>query len=169
MAASLNPALRANKKINDVFVMGSTATGKSKLAIHLALHLSSEVINADKMQVYNCLDILTNKMTPKERGLVTHHLIGVVGHPDADFSANDFNRAATTSITDVAARGKLPMVAGNSNSFIEALVDDPACEFRSKHKMCFLRVDVDIDVLHSFVTDRVDEMVECGVVEEVSA
>lgn len=80
-----------------------------------------------------------------------------------DFSADDFLRAA---IADVAASGKLPMVAG---SFVEALVDDPAGEFRSKHKMCFLWVDADIDVLQSFVAHLVDEMVEGGVVEEVRA
>lgn len=78
MTASLYPALHANKKTNCVFVMGATGTGMLKLAISIALHFSGEIINSDKMQVYNSLDVFTNKVTPKKREL-PHHLIGVVG------------------------------------------------------------------------------------------
>lgn len=65
--ASLSPALHGGKKVQVVFVMLTTGTGKSKLAIDLALHFFGEVINSDKMQVYKGLDVLTSKVTPEER------------------------------------------------------------------------------------------------------
>ncbi|KAD6120149.1 hypothetical protein E3N88_11420 [Mikania micrantha] len=67
----------------------------------------------------------------------------------------------------IVGRGKLPIIVGGSNSFIEALVDDQNHEFRSCYDVCFLWVDVAMHVLHGFVSDRVDRMVAAGMVEEV--
>ncbi len=65
-----------------VVVLGSTASGKSKLAIDLAKHVGGEVISADSMQVYEGLDILTNKATEEEMQGIPHYMIGVVNRSE---------------------------------------------------------------------------------------
>jgi adenylate isopentenyltransferase (cytokinin synthase) len=105
-----------------VVVMGATGTRKSKLAINLARRLGGEVVNSDKMQVYDGLDVVTNKVTKEECMGVPHHLINGV-HPDADFTASDFCAHATRAVDLITERGLLPIIAGGSNSYIEELVD----------------------------------------------
>ncbi|KAK1278822.1 hypothetical protein QJS04_geneDACA003405 [Acorus gramineus] len=149
-----------------IIVMGATGTGKSRLSIDLALRLNGEVINSDKIQVYKGLDIVTNKITPSDARGVPHHLLSVI-NPRADFTALDFCARATDALDSITARGALPIVAGGSNAYIEALVDGPG--FRSRYECCFLWVDVHAPVLHEFVRERVDQMVVQGMVEEVRA
>lgn len=148
-----------------VVVMGATATGKSKLAIDLALRFDGEVVNSDKIQVHDGLDVATNKVTADESAGVPHHLIGGV-HPDADYTAADFCRDATRAVESVIARGRVPIIAGGSNRYLEALLDgEPG--FRRRYDCCFLWVDADLPVLHWYIQDRVDCMVEQGLVGEV--
>ncbi|KAF0933176.1 hypothetical protein E2562_016125 [Oryza meyeriana var. granulata] len=151
-----------------VVVMGATGTGKTRLAVDLALQFGGEVINADKMQVYRGLDVATNKVTADECAGVPHHLIGVA-HPDDEFTAEDFRREASCVAGEVTARGRLPIIAGGSNSYIEELVDGDRRSFRDRYDCCFLWVDVQLPVLHGFVGRRVDEMCGRGLVDEVAA
>ncbi|KAL5222388.1 hypothetical protein ABZP36_027101 [Zizania latifolia] len=145
--------------------MGATATGKSKLAIDLALRFGGEVINSDKVQVHDGLDVVTNKVMGDERAVVPHHLIGGV-HPDADYEVADFRGDATRAVESVLARGRVPVVAGGSNRYLEALLDgEPG--FRRQHDLCFLWVDAELRVLDQYICDRVDGMVEQGLVGEV--
>nr|XP_043611272.1 adenylate isopentenyltransferase 3, chloroplastic-like [Erigeron canadensis] len=157
---------RRPQKEKVVVVMGATGTGKSRLAIHLATRNNGEIINSDKMQVYEGLDIATNKVTDEECEGVPHHLIGIVD-PNADFTASDFIRTSSLAMKSIVGRGKLPIIAGGSNSFIEALIDDKNYEFRSRYDVCFVWVDVAMPVLQQFVSGRVDKMVDAGLVEEV--
>ncbi|KAL9235449.1 hypothetical protein vseg_010207 [Gypsophila vaccaria] len=76
-----------------IAIMGPTGSGKSKLAIDLATHFPIEVINADSMQVYLGLDVLTNKVTSFEQKGVPHHLLGTIS-PNVEFSSKDFRDAA---------------------------------------------------------------------------
>uniref|UniRef100_J3MJF2 Adenylate isopentenyltransferase n=1 Tax=Oryza brachyantha TaxID=4533 RepID=J3MJF2_ORYBR len=99
MAPSLPPPLvsvnrNMGAKHKAVVVMGATGTGKTRLAVDLALRFGGEVINSDKMQVYRGLDVATNKVTAEECAGVPHHLIGVA-HPDEEFTAEDFRREAS--------------------------------------------------------------------------
>ncbi|XP_031495625.1 adenylate isopentenyltransferase 5, chloroplastic-like [Nymphaea colorata] len=155
-----------HRKDKVVVVMGATGTGKSRLAVDLAKKFHAEVINADKMQVYDGLDVVTNKMTVQEQCGVPHHLLGGVD-PEAEFSAANFRALASASIDGIIRRGRLPIVAGGSNSYIKALVSDETSLFRLQYDCCFLWVDVSLPVLHKFVSDRVDRMVRAGLVEEV--
>ncbi|PWA69407.1 isopentenyl transferases protein [Artemisia annua] len=155
-----------SQKDKVVVVVGATGTGKSRLSIDLATRYSAEIINSDKIQVYEGLDIVTNKMTYEECEGVPHHLLGIVD-PEADFTAQNFVSTASLTMKSIVGRGKLPIIAGGSNSFIEALIDDQNYEFRSRYDVCFLWVDVAMPVLHRFVSDRVDRMVSAGIVEEV--
>jgi adenylate dimethylallyltransferase (cytokinin synthase) len=152
-----------------VVVLGATGTGKSRLAVDLALRFGGEVINSDKIQVYQGLDVATNKVTEEECAGVPHHLIGVVDRPDDEFTAADFRREASSSACAIAARGLLPIVAGGSNSFVKELVDGDHQAFRDRFDCCFLWVDVQLPVLHGHVALRVDDMLLRGLAEEVAA
>ncbi|XP_042452099.1 tRNA dimethylallyltransferase 2-like [Zingiber officinale] len=105
-----------------VVVMGATGAGKSRLAIDLASHLSGvEIVNADSMQVYRGLDVLTNKVPVPERNGVPHHLLGCID-PSVGFTSRDFRDLAIPIIDDVLLREGLPVVVGGTNYYIQALV-----------------------------------------------
>ncbi|KAL4038719.1 hypothetical protein IC575_002343 [Cucumis melo] len=154
--------LRKLQKEKVVFVIGATGTGKSRLSIDIATQFPSEVINSDKMQVYHGLDIVTNKITKQEQCGVPHHLLGII-NPFLDFSASNFSDMAMLSLDAISSHDRLPIIAGGSNSYIEALIDS---NFRLKYECCFLWVDVSMQVLQSFVSERVDKMVANGMVDE---
>ncbi|XP_022142687.1 tRNA dimethylallyltransferase 2 isoform X2 [Momordica charantia] len=119
---SADPAMglgRAKPKV--VVIMGPTGSGKSRLAIDLASHFPVEIINADSMQVYQGLDVLTNKLPPEDQNGVLHHLLGTVS-PDVEFTAKDFRDSAIPVIDDIISRGCLPMIVGGTNYYIQALV-----------------------------------------------
>ncbi|KAF8050968.1 hypothetical protein N665_1844s0009 [Sinapis alba] len=149
-----------------VVIMGATGTGKSRLSVDLATRFPAEIINSDKIQVHQGLDIVTNKITTEESCGVPHHLLGVLP-PEADLTAVNFRHMANLSVESILSRGKLPIIVGGSNSYVEALVDDEYYKFRSRYDCCFLWVDVALPVLHGFVYERVDKMVAKGMVEEV--
>ncbi|KAL7220620.1 hypothetical protein ACSBR2_013491 [Camellia fascicularis] len=140
--------LSRKDKAKVVVVMGPTGTGKSRLSIDLATQFRAEIVNSDKMQVYKGLDIVADKLTNEERRGIPHH--------------------ASLAVEAIQRRDRLPIIAGGSNSYIRALVSD-GIEFRSKYDCCFLWVDVSLPVLHSFVSDRADRMVEIGLVDEIRA
>ncbi|KAJ9543672.1 hypothetical protein OSB04_023379 [Centaurea solstitialis] len=154
------------QKQHVVFIMGATGTGKSRLSIDIATRYSGEIINSDKMQVYKGLDIVTNKITEPEKRGVPHHLLGEID-PETDFTTQDFRHHALSAIRWVVRLNKVPVIVGGSNSFIEALVEDPVSSFRSKYECCFLWLDVSLPVLCSYVEKRVDQMVDAGLVDEV--
>ncbi|KAJ9676097.1 hypothetical protein PVL29_024882 [Vitis rotundifolia] len=148
-----NPRRRKEKV---VFVMGATGTGKSKLSIDLATRCPAEIINSDKMQVYKGLHIVTNKVTEEECRGVPHHLLAIAD-TITNFTAMDFCHHASLAIQSITARNRHLIIAGGSNSFIEALVTDVP-EFKSRYECCFLWV-------HRFVSERVDRMVEAGLAD----
>ncbi|KAL7254697.1 hypothetical protein ACSBR1_008945 [Camellia fascicularis] len=149
-----------------VFIMGATGTGKSRLSIDLATNFPAEIINSDKIQIYRGLDIVTNKITNLERQGVPHHLLGDFD-PDSNFTARDFCYHALEAIEKIVRSGRIPIIVGGSNSFIEALVEYPDFKFKSQYDCCFIWLDVSLAVLHSFVSKRVDQMVDAGIVDEV--
>ncbi|KAJ7977435.1 Adenylate isopentenyltransferase [Quillaja saponaria] len=149
-----------------VVVMGATGTGKSRLSIDLAKRFPAEIINSDKMQVYEGLDIVTNKVTNAEQRGVPHHLLGTQ-NPNSDFTVTNFCDKASFAIESILGRGQLPIIVGGSNSYLEALLDDDDYKFRSRYDLCFLWIDVSMPILHSFVSERVDQMVENGMINEL--
>ncbi|CAH0390374.1 unnamed protein product [Bemisia tabaci] len=104
-----------------IVVLGATGTGKSKLAIELALKFNGEIISADSMQVYKKLDIITNKVTPEERNLVPHHIIDFLS-PLKRYSVVEFRNHALKTIDEIVERKKIPIVVGGTNYYIEALL-----------------------------------------------
>ncbi len=111
-----------------VVVVGPTASGKSALAVDLALRLTAagrpaEIVNADSMLVYRGMDIGTAKPTPAERRGVPHHLVDVLEVTEAATVA-DFQRLARAAIADTRQRGVVPVVVGGSALYIRAIVDE---------------------------------------------
>lgn len=105
-----------------VIVLGPTAVGKSRVAVDLALRFGGEVVSGDSTQVYRGFDIGTDKTGPADRRGVPHHLIDIVG-PEVQYTAADFVRDALAAAGGIAARGRLPIVAGGTGLYIKALVD----------------------------------------------
>jgi tRNA dimethylallyltransferase len=103
-------------------VAGPTASGKSSLAIALALEFGGEIISCDSVAVYREFEIGTAKPSLEERARVPHHLIDVVS-PDAWFTAGDYARQARAAAADIAARGRLPIVCGGTGLYLRAMLD----------------------------------------------
>jgi tRNA dimethylallyltransferase len=108
-----------------VAVVGATATGKSDLAVELALRLGGEVVNADSMQLYRGMDVGTAKLTEAERRGVPHHLLGVW---DVRVAANvaDYQRLVRPQLLEIAARGRPAVLVGGSGLYVRAALDDLA-------------------------------------------
>ena len=109
-------------------LVGPTATGKSSLAIELALRYPAtgrraEVVNADSMLLYRGMDIGTAKPPIAERRGVPHHLIDVLDVTETSTVA-DFQRLARNAIADCRSRGVVPIVVGGSALYVRAIVDD---------------------------------------------
>ncbi|KAK3019848.1 hypothetical protein RJ639_004093 [Escallonia herrerae] len=161
----MEPFIPWRRKDKVVIVMGATGTGKSRLSIDLATRFPAEIVNSDKMQVYKGLDIVTNKVTEEECHGVPHHLLGLLD-PNVDFTAMDYCHHASHVLESIVRRDRIPIIVGGSNSYIKALVNDHA-EFQSKYECCFLWVDVALPILYSFVSKRVDRMLDAGLMDEV--
>jgi tRNA dimethylallyltransferase len=104
-----------------VAVVGPTASGKSALALRLARARSGEIVSCDSLQVYRGLDIGSAKPTPEERAEVRHHLVDVAD-PGEAFSAAAYARLARAALGEIAARGRLAIVAGGTGLYLRALL-----------------------------------------------
>lgn len=102
-----------------IAVVGPTASGKTALAITLAECLSGEIVSCDSMQIYRGMDIGTAKATAAEQARVPHHLIDVVD-PDQSYSAADYAAAASTAVSDIVGRGRVPIFCGGTGLYLEA-------------------------------------------------
>lgn len=103
-------------------IVGPTAVGKTALAIALAQKFNGEIISGDSMQVYRHLDIGTAKATAAEQAQATHHLIDVKD-VDQQFTVAQFVAAAQELIPAITARGHLPIIAGGTGFYLQALFD----------------------------------------------
>ena len=102
-------------------VVGPTASGKSALSLRLAEALGGEIISCDSMQIYRGMDIGTAKPTPDERKRVPHHLIDVVS-PDEPFSCAAYKALAETAVSDVLARGGVPIFCGGTGLYLDSVL-----------------------------------------------
>lgn len=103
-------------------VLGSTGTGKSELAVELARRFRGEVVNADAMQLYAGLPIITNKITPDEQKGVPHHLLGHIPLSESPWDADTYAREAARTIAEIRARGNLPIVVGGTQYYVDPLL-----------------------------------------------
>ncbi|WP_173426343.1 tRNA (adenosine(37)-N6)-dimethylallyltransferase MiaA [Amycolatopsis orientalis] len=109
--------------IRPVAVVGPTATGKTALAVELALALGGEVVNADALQLYRGMDIGTAKATAEERRGVPHHLLDVLDVTETA-SVAAYQRDARQCVEKLLAAGRVPILTGGSGLYVQAVLDD---------------------------------------------
>jgi tRNA dimethylallyltransferase len=103
-------------------IVGPTGIGKSHVAFELARRLGGEIVVADSRQVYERLDIATNKPSPEQRREVRYHMIDFVD-PATTFNAAQYVEGARAAIGDIIDRGKMPIVEGGTMLYVDALCD----------------------------------------------
>lgn len=106
-----------------IIITGPTAVGKTALSIELAKRIGGEIISADSMQVYRHMDIGSAKVTKEERNDVPHHLIDVL-EPTEGFDVVAFQRLARQALEEIYGRGAIPIIAGGTGFYIQALLYD---------------------------------------------
>lgn len=104
-----------------IVLTGPTAVGKTDLSIKLAKKVNGEIISADSMQVYEKMDIGTAKIKKEEMQGVRHHLIDIFP-PTYDFNVSVFKELAEKAASDIISRGKIPIIAGGTGFYIQALL-----------------------------------------------
>ena len=112
-----------NKKKPLVILTGPTAVGKTEISIKLAKAINGEIISADSIQVYKHFDIGSAKVTKEEMDGVKHYLIDVL-EPDEEFNIYVFKKLALEAIEEIYAKGKVPIIAGGTGFYIQALLYD---------------------------------------------
>lgn len=106
-----------------VFIVGATATGKSRVAVTLAEKIGGEIICADSMQIYRKMDIGTAKIKPEERRRVPHYMLDSV-EPDQNFTVAEFSKKARKIINDIEKRKKCPIIVGGTGLYVNSLLYD---------------------------------------------
>lgn len=106
-----------------IILTGPTAVGKTSASVRLAEAVSGEIISADSMQVYRYMDIGTAKITPEEMRGIRHYLVDEIT-PDVPFHVYEFKKMAERAMVEIWGRNKLPIIAGGTGFYIQALLYD---------------------------------------------
>lgn len=174
-----------------IVIVGETASGKTALAIDIAKQVDGEIICADSRTIYKGMDIGTAKPSEVDRSIVPHHLLDLV-EPNERFTVADFKSLANQKIEEVGRKGKVPIMAGGTGLYIDAVIYDYAFsgpedavrrnpqnprhllkdENRPKQKdirsnTLIIGLRLDREVLRQRVAVRVDAMIEQGFIKEV--
>ncbi|RMZ83656.1 hypothetical protein DV738_g986, partial [Chaetothyriales sp. CBS 135597] len=171
---TINP--RANPLIT---ILGATGTGKSALAVSLARRFNGEIINADAMQMYRGLPVITNKISTDEQEGVRHHMLDFIGLDEPPWTVKRFVAVAKREIEAIRSRGKLPIVASEwykeqheaerEKTAKDAGASGDGQEGLSglQHDTLILWLEAEDAVLKERLNARVDAMVAKGLLEEV--
>lgn len=107
------------------YICGPTASGKSSLALKMAAELDGEIVNADAFQLYRGLEIVSAAPSAEERGIVPHHLYGVL-NPTDSADAQLYVKLAKPVIAEIQSRGKTPIITGGSGLYLKFLTHGAA-------------------------------------------
>lgn len=168
-------------------IVGPTASGKTALAIDLAKKFNGEIICADSRTIYKDMDIGTAKPTLPEQDGIPHHLLDIIG-PGEAFTVADFKNLAGKVIEDISSRGKLPIMVGGSGLYIDSVIYDydfantasgrdtqnprhlsrvgPSQPRDLRANTLVLGLDVDPEVLGQRIAERIEAMLQAGLVRE---
>lgn len=132
-------------------VAGPTASGKTALAVELAIRFGGEVVNFDSVQIYRGIEIATAKPTAEERRGVEHHLIDYVD-PNVNFTAADWARDASEKILEIESRGIVPILVGGSGFYLRTLMrplfDSPPTDPSLRERLTSIREKRGPEYLH---------------------
>ena len=118
-----NANSHVNGKIPVVAVVGPTASGKSALAVELALRFNGEVVSADSMQIYRNVPVGTAQPSEPEKKGIPHHMVAFQ-NLDEPFSVADYVERAAQCIAGIDSRGKLPILAGGTGLYVRSLLEN---------------------------------------------
>ena len=128
-----------------ILIYGPTASGKSEFAVQLAKKIKGEIVNADSMQIYKDLKILTARPLKKHHQNIRHHLYGFQNGKKI-FSTGDWLKLATKKIDEIKNRKKIPILVGGTGLYYKALVDGlvkiPAIPIAFRNKVRKLHNDL---------------------------
>ena len=127
-----------DKQSKIILISGPTASGKSIFAIKLAKKINGEIINADSMQVYKKLRILTARPSKKDQKNIRHHLFGIIDL-DKKFSTGQWLKIAIKKIKNIQKKRKVPILVGGTGlyfqSLIKGLVEIPEIPLKFRNKI----------------------------------
>ncbi len=136
-------------KVKILVVTGATATGKTSLSVKLAQRLDGEIICADSMQIYSKLQTGTARPLADEMQGIPHHMMGFL-EPDKRFSVAEYVKLAGECISDIASRGKLPIITGGTGLYIQSLTDG----------LKFTQAETDLSVREELSTETNEQLYE---------
>ena len=110
----------ASEKPRILGIVGATASAKTALSLSVARELDCEIVCMDSMQIYRHMDIGTAKPTDAERALIPHHMLDIV-EPTEPFSVAQYVDQARAIISDILARGHVPMLVGGTGLYLQGL------------------------------------------------
>ncbi len=136
-----------------IVICGPTAVGKTKYAIETALAFNGEIVSCDSMQLYKYMDIGSAKPTPEEQAQVKHYLVDEID-PSESFSAAKYQTMAKDAIEKIFAKGKIPIIAGGTGLYLNALLYDmdfsaPPGDTAFRDELYKLAEDQGAEVLHN--------------------
>lgn len=143
-----------------IILTGPTAVGKSALSVALAKRIGGEIISADSMQVYKYMDIGSAKIRKEEMNDIPHHLIDVL-MPEDEFNVVRFQQLAKEALAGIYERGHIPIVAGGTGFYIQALLYDIDFSVEEDHSEIRKRLEAEAaavggpEILHQRL-NRVD-------------
>ena len=111
-----------DKQSKIILISGPTASGKSNFAVKIAKKIQGEIINADSMQVYKKLKILTARPNKQEQKNIKHHLYGVIDLNEK-FSTGQWLKLTIKKIKDIQKKKKIPILVGGTGLYFQSLID----------------------------------------------
>ncbi len=105
-----------------ILIYGPTASGKSNLAVKLAKKIDGEIINADSMQVYRQLKILTARPNKKDETIIKHHLYGIID-VNKSFSVGNWLKLVNQKIKEIRKKNKTPILVGGTGLYFQSLIN----------------------------------------------
>jgi tRNA dimethylallyltransferase len=121
-----------------VYLSGPTASGKTAVALELAVRLDAEIVAMDSMTIYRGLDIGTAKPTAAEQAAAKHHLLDIA-EPDAEFSQAEYVAAARRVVEEILSRGKIPLFVGGTPLYLKTLLrgmfEGPAADWELRRSL----------------------------------
>ena len=149
-----------------VVITGPTATGKTALSVALAKEFNGEIVSADSMQLYRRMDIGTAKVTPEETEGIPHFMVDIA-EPDEAYSVARYVAEASAAIDGILSRGKLPIVVGGTNLYIDSLISGR--DFAENSEDNSLRSEIDteyeekggeamLEILRGFDPERAEKL-----------
>ena len=167
------PTVSVKNKV--LVIVGPTGSGKTGLAVSLALRFDGEIISADSRAIYKGMDIGTAKPTREEQKGVPHFGIDLV-EPDEKFTVYDFQQYALNKIKEIQGRGHLPIIVGGTGLYVDALVygysftEESKQNYTDREKMLdgfeVFGIKIDKEVLRDRLKKRIDMMFEQGIEAE---